>query len=73
MNSDPAQNGFTIPERKRPEGVGYHQYKNRRLVSAKLTEANYPLFISWCKAKNFSTQSGINYLIATHPETKKDA
>ena len=73
MNSDPATNGineesFRIPSRQRPDGVGYHQYKNRRLVAAKLTEQNYPKFITFCKAKNFSSQSGINYLISTHPE-----
>ena len=64
--------GFKIPGRQRPEGVGYHLYKNRWRVSAKLTEANWHTFRNWIKENDYSTNSGINYLIHTHPDLKNN-
>ena len=70
MNTDPAQNGWNL--RQRPEGVSYQEWKNRNKVYSKLTDSNYANFMSWARKKNFNCNSGINYLIATHPEIKKN-
>lgn len=56
----------------RPEGIGTHEWKNRTRVGAKLTSINYSTFVRWCKTKNFNFNSGINYLIHTHPELKEN-
>ena len=69
MISDPAKNG----RRQRPEGVGYEAYRNRFKVYSKLTETNWLTFRAWCVANKHNYNSGLNYLIATHPEIQKNA
>ena len=64
---------FRIPERNRPEGVGYHQNKNRRLVSSKLTKINWMSFQDFLTKTDRGPNEAINYLIATHPELQEDA
>jgi len=55
---------------KRPRSVSAADWKNRHLVSAKLTPTNWTAVRALFVEKNFNFNSGINYLIATHPETK---
>jgi len=50
----------------RPDDVKVSVWKNRHLVSSKLTPVNYKAFREFCKANNFSYSSGINNLIATY-------
>ena len=50
----------------RPDDVKVSVWKNRHLVSSKLTPINYKAFRAFCKANNFSYSSGINNLIATY-------
>mgnify|MGYP003134534049 CR=1 FL=1 len=50
----------------RPDDVDVQAWKNRHLVSSKLTPLNYKKFREWCKKNNFSYSSGINNLIATY-------
>jgi len=52
----------------RPEGVGYHQWKNRYQVFAKLKPINMENFRVWMKKHDLNVSSGLNRLIATHPE-----
>ena len=52
----------------KPEGVNYHDWKNRYQVAAKLKPINMENFRRWCKKNKFNFNSGINRLIATHPE-----
>ena len=54
------------PNKKRPDDVAASNWKNRFLVSSKLTPVNYKAFRAFCKANNFSYSSGINNLIATY-------
>ena len=62
---------FRIPERSRPEGVGYQEHKNRYLVSAKLTQTNWEVLRAWLVSNNLNYNTGLNRLIATHPELEK--
>tara|TARA_R100000231_G_C5198814_1_gene126741 strand:- start:35 stop:229 length:195 start_codon:yes stop_codon:yes gene_type:complete len=50
----------------RPDDIDVQAWKNRHLVSSKLTPLNYKAFREWCKTNNFSYSSGINNLIATY-------
>tara|TARA_R100000152_G_C6591193_1_gene51604 strand:+ start:347 stop:541 length:195 start_codon:yes stop_codon:yes gene_type:complete len=50
----------------RPDNVAASNWKNRFLVSSKLTPVNYKAFREFCKENNFSYSSGINNLIATY-------
>ena len=50
----------------RPINVASSNWKNRFLVSSKLTPVNYKAFRDFCKANNYSYSSGINNLIATY-------
>ena len=50
----------------RPIDVASGNWKNRHLVSSKLTPVNYKAFRDFCKANNFSYSSGINYLITNY-------
>ena len=50
----------------RPVNVASSNWKNRFLVSSKLTPVNYKAFRDFCKANNYSYSSGINNLIANH-------
>jgi len=52
----------------RPKGVKYHDWKNRNKVFAKLKPINMENFRKWCKTNDLNFSSGINRLIATHPE-----
>tara|TARA_Y100000114_G_scaffold131245_1_gene129322 strand:+ start:442 stop:645 length:204 start_codon:yes stop_codon:yes gene_type:complete len=54
------------PLETRPINVASSNWKNRFLVSSKLTPVNYKAFRDFCKANNFSYSSGINNLIATY-------
>ena len=54
------------PVETRPDDVAASNWKNRFLVSSKLTPINYKAFRAFCKANNFSYSSGINNLIATY-------
>ena len=62
---------FRIPERSRPEGVSYQAHKNRYLVSAKLTQTNWEVLRAWLVSNNLNYNTGLNRLIATHPELEK--
>ena len=50
----------------RPIDVASSNWKNRFLVSSKLTPVNYKAFRDFCKENNYSYSSGINNLIATY-------
>ena len=52
----------------RPEGVKYHDWKNRNQVFAKLKPINMENFRVWMKKHDLNVSSGLNRLIATHPE-----
>jgi len=54
------------PFKTRPDNVAASNWKNRHLVSSKLTPVNYKAFRKFCKANNFSYSSGINYLISRY-------
>ena len=54
------------PIETRPDDVKVSVWKNRHLVSSKLTPVNYKAFREFCKENNFSYSSGINNLIATY-------
>tara|TARA_R100000278_G_C5467082_1_gene163068 strand:+ start:917 stop:1102 length:186 start_codon:yes stop_codon:yes gene_type:complete len=53
-------------KKTRPDNVDVQTWKNRHLVSSKLTPINYKAFRQFCKTNNFSYSSGINNLIATY-------
>ena len=55
-----------LPLETRPIDVASGNWKNRFLVSSKLTPVNYKAFRDFCKANNYSYSSGINNLIATY-------
>ena len=52
----------------RPKGVTVNDWKNRYQVFAKLKPINMENFRKWTKKNNLNFSSGINRLIATHPE-----
>lgn len=54
------------PLETRPIGVAVSNWKNRYLVSSKLTHTNHKKFRDWCRTNNYSYSSGINYLIANY-------
>jgi len=54
------------PLETRPIDVSVSMWKNRFLVSSKLTPVNHKKFKNWCKANNYSYSSGINYLISKY-------
>ena len=61
----------------RPENVDPqdNQWKNRHRISAKLTRCNFVDGYKFCTKNGWSWSTGINYLLATHPEiqqTQKD-
>ena len=53
-------------KKTRPDDVDVQTWKNRHLVSSKLTPINYKAFRKFCKTNNYSYSSGINNLIATY-------
>ena len=60
------------PLETRPIDVTVSNWKNRHLVSAKLTPINHRVFLAYCKQNNFNYSSGINNLIATYLTDNKD-
>jgi len=54
------------PLETRPIDVSVSMWKNRFLVSSKLTPVNHKKFKNWCRANNYSYSSGINYLISNY-------
>ena len=50
----------------RPIDVAASNWKNRYLVSSKLTHIYHKKFRDWCKENNYSNSSGINYLISNY-------
>ena len=54
------------PLETRPVDVAVSNWKNRYLVSSKLTHVNYKKFRDWCRTNNYSYSSGINYLISNY-------
>ena len=56
----------------RPAGIKQNVWKNRTLVNGKLTRSNYIKFDTWCTENNYNFNSGLNYLIQTHPDLNKD-
>ena len=60
-------------KRRRPDGVGYNAFKNRHLVSAKLTQTNWDVLRVWLVANKLNYNTGLNKLVATHPELQDHA
>ena len=61
---------------KRPPGISDEDWKrqiyvtqNRMQVAAKLSRPNWMAFRAWLIKEELSMNSGINRLVATHPET----
>jgi len=54
------------PLETRPIGVAVSNWKNRHLVSAKLSTENHKKFLKYCKDNNLNYSSGINYLISNY-------
>ena len=52
----------------RPETVNTNDWKNRFRISAKLVKINYTSAFIFFTRMGWSWSSGINLLIATHPE-----
>ena len=52
----------------RPETVNTNDWKNRFRISAKLVKINYTSAFIFFTRMGWSWSSGINHLIATHPE-----
>ena len=52
----------------RPETVNTNDWKNRFRISAKLVKINYTSVFIFFTRMGWSWSSGINHLIATHPE-----
>ena len=63
-------NMINEPLETRPIDVAASNWKNRHLVSSKLTPVNYQTFNKFCKENNFSYSSGINYLISHYLQEK---
>ena len=59
-------NDDNIHLEKRPADIRVGDWKNRFLVSSKLTPSNHKKFRNWCRANKFSYSSGINYLISNY-------
>ena len=55
----------------RPEAVNTNDWKNRFRISAKLAQLNYRSAFIFFTLKGWSWSSGINNLIATHPEIQQ--
>ena len=50
----------------RPPNVTVGEWKNRARISAKLDPETYAKFYSWCKAHNFSINTGLNAIVADY-------
>jgi hypothetical protein len=60
-----AQQGRTAPA-PRPSGVDPQEWKNRHLVSAKLSAPLYADFMAFCRQHNFSVNTGIKAILSHH-------
>ena len=56
----------------RPPEVTVEEWKNRARITAKLPPEIYAKFYSWCKARGFSINTGLNALIATSLRDSND-
>ena len=58
----------------RPPGVDPqdNEWKNRHRVTGKLAPINYVNFFRYCTKNGWSFSSGLNALIATHPQINKE-
>ena len=61
-----------IENNPNPEKITKNEWKNRYLVSGKLTPMNFQKFRNYCKKNNYNYNSGLNHLIANHPLLKLD-
>ena len=52
----------------RPKDIDQHSWKNRRHIAAKLTKVNDHRWEEFKKETGYNNNSGINYLIPTHPQ-----
>ena len=50
----------------KPPEATREEWKNRARISAKLDPETYAKFYSWCKARNFSINTGSNVIIADY-------
>ena len=50
----------------RPPEVTTEEWKNRARITAKLDPETYAKLYSWCKARNFSINTGLNAIIADY-------
>ena len=50
----------------RPPEVTKEEWKNRALISVKLHPEFYAKLYNWCKAHNFSINTGVNAIIADY-------
>ena len=50
----------------RPPEVTKEEWKNRARITAKLDPETYAKFYSWCKARGFSINTGLNAIIADY-------
>lgn len=57
-----------ISREAREEGWSENEWKNRRLISVKLTPTNYSKMYSYMQARNLNWNSGVNHLLLTHPD-----
>ena len=55
----------------RPETVNTNDWKNRFRISAKLVQINYTSAFIFFTRMGWSWSSGINHLIATHPDIQQ--
>mgnify|MGYP006924461390 FL=1 len=64
------QNLFLLSSR--PPEVTVEEWKNRARITAKLDPETYAKFYSWCKARSFSINTGLNALIADSLQDSND-
>ena len=69
------QRAYRKKPQQKPKGMSDEDWQrqvymtqNRHHVGAKLTEVNWTIFRAWCIKEKLNFNSGINRLIATHPE-----
>jgi hypothetical protein len=60
-----AQQGRT-PAASRPEGITVQEWKNRHLVSAKLSANLYAELVAFCRRNNFSINTGLKAILSHH-------
>tara|TARA_R100000781_G_scaffold72974_1_gene45611 strand:+ start:378 stop:617 length:240 start_codon:yes stop_codon:yes gene_type:complete len=70
--NEQAKSSWLRTPRRRPLGTTSNKWKNRRHIAAKLTESNDHLWQIFKKKTGYNNNSGINYLIHTHPQLQDD-